>query len=438
MAAAPSVAMRNPLEPTATSTGAPTSTPSSSRRVSDKRSPPPAPPAPRSRPIKKPSLPIHGSAASSYNASSPMQRRGTTEALYEIPVNLTLPTTSTANSGGGNSAGPVGYRSRSPASRLKMVDPISISTDQEVLRSAPLTRDESSSDGGGAAGPFASSSTSRATSPISPAGSGSAFGALGAQARSYAGPKTPFARSPRTSPDKIEARSAQMRRAGSQEKGAVGGSGSRSPAATTSTSVSPSRHPPPLPSRSQTGSPNILREGSVFGTSSSYSKRDGGVGNPSQADLDLFAHHCRLLYFTDRPADLSAKYISSTLAALPPSHRAQYNRIQSSIRAESHDHATRLRLTTFHALVESTHANASLTPLARAELPGPRARRERKERLARFAEQWCSKSAVGVEPFFRALYTLLRLQSLGPRSVGGAGQHRIVWEMDDAVFMEAG
>lgn len=415
MSAAPQVAVRNPLDPTG-------STP---RRLSEKRSPPPAPPAPRARPVKKPSLPIHGGAPSSYHstASSPMQRRATTEALYEIPVNLTLPSSSTAGAASqAGPGGPSGYRSKSS----RLVDPIT--TDQEVLRSAPLMRDPSSE-----GGPFASSSsTSRATSPISPvgSGSGSAFGALGAQARSYAGPRTPFARSPRTSPDKTEARSAQMRRATSQE------SQTSSPAGLAG-STSP-RQPPPLPARSQTGSPNPLCEGSVFGASSSYSKRDGGVGNPSQADLDLFAHHCRLLYFTDRPADASAKYISSTLASLPPSHRAQYNRIQSSIRAESHDHATRVRLTAFHALVESTHANASLTPLARAELSGQRARRERKERLARFAGQWCSKSAVGVEPFFRALFTLLRLQSLGPRSVGGAGQNRIVWEMDDAVFMEAG
>jgi hypothetical protein len=43
-----------------------------------------------------------------------------------------------------------------------------------------------------------------------------------------------------------------------------------------------------------------------------------------------------------------------------------------------------------------------------------------------------------VEPFFKALYVGFKLQSKGDRSKGGAGARRIVWEVDDAVFMEAG
>ncbi len=154
----------------------------------------------------------------------------------------------------------------------------------------------------------------------------------------------------------------------------------------------------------------------------------------------MFAHHCELFFFSTDPPEASKAYISSTLASLPPSHRAAFTRIQSSLRAQSHDHGLRMRLSQFHALISSTVPNASLTPLARSELGGARAKMERKDRLSVFLRTWCAKSGntIGVEPFFRALYVAFKLQSKGERSVGGAGSRRIVWEMDDAVFMEAG
>jgi hypothetical protein len=218
------------------------------------------------------------------------------------------------------------------------------------------------------------------------------------------------------------------------------------------------RSPPPLPSRRGSGSPlENVREGSVkSGRSSTYTKRGGDrVTSPNPAvspahscsmyctdainqDLAQFSHHCQILYFTTNPPEASSDYISSTLASLPPSHRATCTRIQASLRAQAHDRATRLRLIEFHALISSTFANASLSLPSRQALDGPQAREERRNKLARFVQQWCLKSGVGVEPFFKALYTALRLQSKGERSVGGAGGKRIVWEIDDAVFMEAG
>ena len=218
------------------------------------------------------------------------------------------------------------------------------------------------------------------------------------------------------------------------------------------------RSPPPLPSRRGSGSPlESAREGSIMsGRSSTYTKRGGDrVTSPNPAvgtsqcldvlmlmlsnqDLAQFSHHCQILYFTTNPPDASSDYISSTLASLPPSHRATYTRIQASLRAQAHDRATRLRLIEFHALISSTFANASLSLPSRQALDGNQAREERRNKLARFVQQWCLKSGVGVEPFFKALYTALRLQSKGERSVGGAGGKRIVWEIDDAVFMEAG
>jgi hypothetical protein len=119
-------------------------------------------------------------------------------------------------------------------------------------------------------------------------------------------------------------------------------------------------------------------------------------------DLHTFAHHCHLFYFTSNPPSSSQAYIDTTLASLPPSHRAAYTRIQNSLRAQAHSHNARLRLLAFHVLISSTSVNGGLSPLVRQEIRSKRARAERKAKLAEFVTRWCTKSAVGVEPFFKA------------------------------------
>jgi hypothetical protein len=154
--------------------------------------------------------------------------------------------------------------------------------------------------------------------------------------------------------------------------------------------------------------------------------------------LQTFAHHCHLFYFSSNPPISSQTYIDTTLASLPPSHRAAFTRIQNSLRAQSHSHNARLGLLAFHALITSTSSNGGLTPLTRQDLRSTRAKMERRSKLQEFCTRWCQKGAVGVEPFFRALYVCMLLQGKGERGVGGAGGKRVVWEVDDAVFMEAG
>ncbi|WWC70990.1 uncharacterized protein I206_104943 [Kwoniella pini CBS 10737] len=173
-----------------------------------------------------------------------------------------------------------------------------------------------------------------------------------------------------------------------------------------------------------------------------YSGREGmsqhrveGIRSPNPA---LFAHHCRLFYFSPSPPEDSASYISTTLASLPPSHRAAYTRLQSSLRSLAHLHHLRLRISSFHALISSTIASASLTPLARQDLVSPQAKAERTERAQKFISTWCTSKTGGVEPFFRGLWGVLRAQSRGESSRGGAGSTRVVWEIDDAVFLESG
>ncbi|TXT15983.1 hypothetical protein VHUM_00486 [Vanrija humicola] len=193
------------------------------------------------------------------------------------------------------------------------------------------------------------------------------------------------------------------------------------------------RTPPPLPLRG--GSPSVLsgREGSTF------TRRGEGVSSPPPAELELFAHHCRMFYFSSgSPDDSSAEFISKTLAKLPPAHRAAYTRVQSRLRSQAHLHHLRVRVSSFHALMSSTAANGSLSVPARSELTGTRGKAERLERLRSFIHTWHASSAGPLEPFFRGLWSVLRVQSRGPPSAGGAGPKRAVWEVDDAVFLESG
>lgn len=154
-------------------------------------------------------------------------------------------------------------------------------------------------------------------------------------------------------------------------------------------------------------------------------------------DLEIFAHHCRLFYFSSSPPEESATYVSAALAKLPPAHRAAYTRLQSQLRSEAHIHHLRVRISSFHALLASTLSNGSLSLPARSDLGSARARAERMERLDHFIRTWGSSSSGPQLPFFRGLWGVLRVQSRGAKR-GGAGPRRVVWEIDDAVFLESG
>ncbi|BEI81502.1 hypothetical protein CcaverHIS002_0206620 [Cutaneotrichosporon cavernicola] len=189
--------------------------------------------------------------------------------------------------------------------------------------------------------------------------------------------------------------------------------------------------PPPLPPRGSSPSVFSGREGSTF------SRRNGTITSPPPEDLELFAHHCRLFFFSATPPETSQAYITATLAKMPPAHRAAYTRVQSQLRSEAHLHHLRVRISSFHALLSSTLSNGSLSLPARSELGSPRARSERAERLDHFIRTWGTSSTGPQLPFFRGLWGALCVQSRGPKR-GGAGVRRVVWEIDDAVFLESG
>ncbi|KAG8896337.1 hypothetical protein FRC00_006113 [Tulasnella sp. 408] len=141
--------------------------------------------------------------------------------------------------------------------------------------------------------------------------------------------------------------------------------------------------------------------------------------SPVRSDLETFAQHCRAWFFAQDAA--AGKAMTDTLAALPPSQKATYTKLQAS----------------FRAFLASTTPGASLSPAARSDPHSPLARKERLERFTRFINAFCQPGTPGTHPFFEGLYGLLRLQSLG-ENLGGAGSVRIEWEVDDSVFLESG
>lgn len=162
--------------------------------------------------------------------------------------------------------------------------------------------------------------------------------------------------------------------------------------------------------------------------------RRGELSSPPPAELEQFASACRTFYFSLTPPEGAADAISRILANLPPAHRATYTRLQSQLRSQAHLHHLRVRISTLHALLSATSPGGSLSHAARAEPGGARARAERFERASHFVRTWGAASG-GLEPFFRGLWSVIRVQS---RPRGGAGEKRVVWEVDDAILLESG
>lgn len=188
-------------------------------------------------------------------------------------------------------------------------------------------------------------------------------------------------------------------------------------------------HPHPAHAIPGRASPSVFsgREGSII-------SRRGELHSPPPAELEQFAALCRAFYFSLTPPEGAADAISRTLANLPPAHRATYTRLQSQLRSQAHLHHLRVRISTLHALLSATQPGGSLSPSARADPAGPRARAERFERAAHFVRTWGAASG-GLEPFFRGLWSVIRVQSRPKR---GAGAKRVVWELDDAILLESG
>lgn len=172
-----------------------------------------------------------------------------------------------------------------------------------------------------------------------------------------------------------------------------------------------------------------------------------------QGDLETFAEQCRLwfvfpsvsidgktfLTIFDRyynQDEEAGRLMTQTLTTLPPSQRPPFARLQASVRSGYHAHVTARRNAEYQAHLSATLPGGSLSAHSRLNPSGPAARKERSERLETFIRTWCTPGMPGTCPFFEAMWAVMRLQTL-PENLGGAGAHRITWEIDDAVFQEA-
>ena len=150
-----------------------------------------------------------------------------------------------------------------------------------------------------------------------------------------------------------------------------------------------------------------------------------------------FMNYCALDRRYFEQDEEAGRQMTQTLATLPPAQHAPFSRLQASIRSAYHASICARRKAEFNAHLSATLPGGSLTPLSRADPAGPAAQKERYETFERFIRSWCTVGMPGTKPFFEGLWALMRLQVV-PEHLGGAGGRRILWEIDDAVFKEAG
>ena len=141
---------------------------------------------------------------------------------------------------------------------------------------------------------------------------------------------------------------------------------------------------------------------------------------PTPPEQDLFKTLCRRRFY-EASVEAAAE-IDRILRDSAASHTAQtcYNRILSSIRAEYHDDVAKQK----RKILDTALCDASPNPFLTAA--------ERKLALKQFLADHVSREMIGTHPFAKALYTLLRLQSL-KSSKGGAGGCCLQWTFEDEV-----
>ncbi|GAA5876448.1 hypothetical protein JCM16303_003537 [Sporobolomyces ruberrimus] len=167
---------------------------------------------------------------------------------------------------------------------------------------------------------------------------------------------------------------------------------------------------------------------------------------PSSEELVRFAALSRRQYYDgDKEA---ARKVGEILAKLPPASVAIYSRTMAGIRSEYHrDKEIERRVhveTTLASILPGSKIKQALGVSLEDGLGGglaamrsSKARKARREAFKAFLDTNCVKAVPGCHPFFRSLYAALWLQSIEPGR-GGAGARRVEWEVDVAVFTEAG
>ncbi|EGG10554.1 uncharacterized protein MELLADRAFT_103218 [Melampsora larici-populina 98AG31] len=160
-------------------------------------------------------------------------------------------------------------------------------------------------------------------------------------------------------------------------------------------------------------------------------------------DPQLFNHfskQCKKMFYE---ADQNAtKSVEQIIKQLPAASKAAFTKQMASIRSQFHrDAASSRRAEVDKLLLETLPSSLIIKSVGNdsslSAMRSPRARQERKDRLQKFIMAHCVRNMVGVHPFFSSLCAVLHLLII-PARKGGSGKRRIEWDIDLALFCEAG
>lgn len=156
--------------------------------------------------------------------------------------------------------------------------------------------------------------------------------------------------------------------------------------------------------------------------------------------MSQFAALCRLLYYEKDPS--AAIKVDSILAKLAAGSRTVYAKTMAKVRAEYHLAEEIRRRQEVEKVLEIKPGSEVMKALRISEggtssMRSKVAKRVRQEALRAFLKSHCVRDMPGTLPFFKSLYAVMYLQSLAAKK-GGAGKRRVEWEIDVAVFTEAG
>ncbi|KAG0141869.1 hypothetical protein CROQUDRAFT_663278 [Cronartium quercuum f. sp. fusiforme G11] len=165
--------------------------------------------------------------------------------------------------------------------------------------------------------------------------------------------------------------------------------------------------------------------------------------NSSQDDQDLFelfSTQCKKMFYDGDPH--ATKSVEQIIKHLPAASKAAFTKQMASIRSQFHrDAASSRRAEVDKLLLDTLPSSVIIKSVGNdsslSAMRSPRARQERKDRLKKFINAHCVRNMVGVHPFFSSLCAVLHLLLI-PARKGGSGKRRIEWDIDLALFCEAG
>ncbi|POW01209.1 hypothetical protein PSTT_12634 [Puccinia striiformis] len=167
---------------------------------------------------------------------------------------------------------------------------------------------------------------------------------------------------------------------------------------------------------------------------------------PPQSDnhqIASFAEECRKMFYTGDP--IATKNVENIIKNLPAASKAAYTKQMATVRSQFHRDAASSRRAEVDKLLHDTLPSSIIIKAVGNDsslwaMRSPRARQERLDRLKKLLMlivygTW-SEFIVRL-PFFNSLCAVLHLMSL-PARKSGSGKRRIDWEIDLALFCEAG